>query len=188
MEKFFFHVGLWLILLALAAKTFRTKTIANNVGFKRVKITDKQLLQKIAVVMVIVVAALIIDTTIDDFEITFLMSDPVIDETGMKTVHRIKKNCNLGGKITSYHFGIILSEVMALIYLCIQVSLLVCLCLLCFFCGKFLSQTNLPSSLLNHSHTRARLTTHGGSPARSQSQNTLLWRYTLIIYRINMVI
>ena len=41
LEKFFFHLGFWLIVLALLAKTYRTNAIANNEGMKRVKVSER---------------------------------------------------------------------------------------------------------------------------------------------------
>ena len=62
-ENFIFHLGIWITLIPLVAKTYRTNKIANNRGLKRVKITDGMLLKVSTGVMFTVVLALILQTS-----------------------------------------------------------------------------------------------------------------------------
>ncbi len=94
-ENFIFHLGCWIVMLALSAKTYRTNKIANNKGLKRVKITDAMLLRQMGVVMFLVVAALIAQAVFYPPEIETMYGNSRETESGVR-IQYVVKQCTAG--------------------------------------------------------------------------------------------
>ncbi|GMI17623.1 hypothetical protein TrLO_g4444 [Triparma laevis f. longispina] len=94
-ENFFFHVGIWTTLLPLVAKTYRTNKIANNRGLKRVKITDKMLLQWTGGAMFLVVVLLILQIGFYPAKAMSMEGSPRVLENGVAVTY-IVTQCTAG--------------------------------------------------------------------------------------------
>jgi hypothetical protein len=94
-ENFLFHIGIWTTLLPLVAKTYRTNKIANNRGLKRVKITDKMLLQWTGAAMFVVILLLILQIAFYPAKAAEMTGSPRYLENGVAVTYVVTQ-CTAG--------------------------------------------------------------------------------------------
>ncbi|GMI39468.1 hypothetical protein TeGR_g3316, partial [Tetraparma gracilis] len=116
-ENFCFHLGVWTVMLALAAKTYRTNRIANNKGLKRVKITDVWLLQKMGLIMCGVIVALIVQWAVWPAAMQTRMGNSREQKNTGVLVQYIVEECTAG--TTPVSIAMFGAELMCLIYLAV---------------------------------------------------------------------
>jgi len=94
-ENFIFHIGIWVTLIPIVAKTYRTNKIANNRGLKRVKITDGMLLRGSAGVLVFIILLLILQCVFYPAKAVVNKGSPTLQDSGVTTTY-IVTQCTAG--------------------------------------------------------------------------------------------
>jgi len=120
-ENFLFHLGVWIVMLALAAKTYRTNRIANNKGLKRVKITDVWLLKQMGMIMALVFVALTAQVIWQPAQVVTKMGNSREQaDTGL-TIQYVVEECTSGGASgnSPISMGIFASELCCIVYLAV---------------------------------------------------------------------
>ena len=109
----FFHLGFWLVLLSLGAKTYRTYKIASNKDMRRVKITDMDLLKATGAFLFVIIS-LIVAQLIYAPQTTYVTASQESNiENVMMTI--VVQQCS--GRSSPIQYVIYALEVMALVYL-----------------------------------------------------------------------
>jgi len=94
-ENFLFHLSIWVVLLAIGCKTYRTNKIANNKYMKRVKITDVMLLKFMGAVLFVVIVLLTVQAAKYPAKNVERMGTPKLTDDNVKLTY-IVETCTAG--------------------------------------------------------------------------------------------
>ncbi|GMH53989.1 hypothetical protein TrRE_jg4525, partial [Triparma retinervis] len=116
LENFAFHLSVWVIMLALGCKTYRTNKIANNKYMKRVRITDWMLLRVMGAAVLAVLALLAVQAAKYPARVYERVGTPRLTEGDVKLTYVVDM-CSAG--ISPVSSILWIGEISGVIYLAV---------------------------------------------------------------------